>query len=179
MGLNKCMCRAHTTPKNWVCNASKIHKARDENSEEYSLCGCVSCLMLYDPNLVIGSPQPSESMTVEKLESNNIVGMYARKPEFYIPCDECHESIPISDPEHIAAIRSGTRKLYHWGCTPEKMEESMVSPYVLFSYAAEECKNEGCCESVCGENGEGTEGERLSGELEESEPRDDVGEDVG
>lgn len=175
MGLNKCMTRTPETPDSWVCNASKIHKSQDELTP----CRCCKCLSFDDSNLVIGPPQPSESMTAEKLESNNIVGMYVRKPEFFIPCDECHESIPISDPEHVAAVRSGTCKLYHWGCTPEKMEDSMMSPYVLWSSVIEENKDAGSCESVCGEDGAGAEEERLSGELEESKPGDDISETVG
>ena len=124
--INRAMRRPPGAPPEWVCNASTAH---DEEAEQ---CYCASCLMEMDARLLKGSPQDSERYPAAKLEERGYVGMYTKKPEFYIPCNECHQGIPVSDPKHVAAARSGESLILHYDCLPEKQRKgALVSPYVL------------------------------------------------
>jgi hypothetical protein len=187
--LNRAMRRSSDTPPEWVCNARTAHRELDEIPEPahaliMKRCHCSECLAAEDPRLIVGSPQPTEAMTVEKLEAKGLVGMYTRKPEFYIPCNQCHKGIPVSDPAHVAAARSGESVVVHYECLPEEQRrDALVSPYVLVKAAEEEDDDtdsaESSSEDICGEDGDGAEEERLPGRVEEPEPGSDDGETVG
>lgn len=178
--MNRMMGTDISIPSDWVCNANKKHV-----SDEGVDCKCCSCLQSGDSKLIVGSPQStSSSMLVEMLKELGFVGMYERRPEFYIPCSECGESVPVSNSDSISAVRSGGAKLYHWKCSPEKMDDRFAAPYILFGpYEESKESSDGETEEgsgdICGANGGGAEEERLPGTVEESESGDDPSEVVG
>lgn len=161
--VNKVMRRSVGAPSEWVCNAKALH---DEESEE---CRCASCFMSIDRLLVLGTPQDAPNFSGKQLEDNGYVGLYVRKPEFYIPCGSCQKGIPISDPEHVASARSGEYVPYHFLCYPRKREYMPVSPYVLVKADEEVEEDEESSEGVRGEDGGGAEGERVQGDVEGEE----------
>lgn len=175
--VNRAMRRPPDAPPEWVCNAKLQHDGEAEQ------CLCADCLIEQDPRLIVGSPQPTPNYTGEQLEEMGTTGLYTRKPEFYIPCHECHKGVPVSDPAHVAAVRSGESVLYHFDCFPEKLE--MVSPYVLARVEPEEAKecedagDETSPDDLRDEDGAGAEEERLQGSVEGEEPRDGDGEALG
>lgn len=164
--LNKCMIRPVGTPDEWICNVTKV-QASEVLSDEGS-------------RVTVGQPVAVGSITKTQLETDGYVGIYSRKPDFFIPCSECGEDIPVTDSAHVAAVRSGRCTLYHSGCFPEKLE--YTAPYVLKDAFPMEAKNENPTagtEDIRGENGSGTEEERLSGRLEGSESGNGNGKTVG
>lgn len=188
MRINGAMQKPAGAPDEWVCNARAVHRdvivkghvGDTVRTKDLDACYCARCLTEIDSRLVQGSPQPTESLSTEQLESRGVVGLYTRKPDFYIPCGECHEGVPVSDPNHVSAARSGKARVLHFGCLPEEHKKAMlVAPYVLIEVGEEGDGDETGSEGVRGEDGDGTEEERSSGDLEGGGPEDDDSEAVG